>query len=239
VNTAEWPNNPSWSALREGFAFEGNDFKGITTVTDAGILALPSGRLVIYDPASLKDRYSEPFYRYAKNDEKYYLIRSGEYPVVLTQVKATLHGGRILLRNAYASIILQKNSSEITRKLLTPIIDGKPPLKDLPSGQFYDANTEVSMLCVVDETLLLQGMPSIGSQTELESWFDIYLEDWIEVTLASNQEFSYVELPKSCEKMLIVQTGWGDGGYPVIGGFDQNGQLIAIHIDFFVCPTDR
>jgi hypothetical protein len=64
---AEWPNNPSWSALREGFEFEGKDFKGKTTrIVQAGTLQLPSGRLVIYDPSSLDDRYSYKIYPYGK-----------------------------------------------------------------------------------------------------------------------------------------------------------------------------
>lgn len=33
---------------------------------------------------------------------------------------------------------------------------------------------------------------------------------------------------------VILQSGWGDGTYPVIGGYDANGNLERVHIDFLV-----
>ena len=36
------------------------------------------------------------------------------------------------------------------------------------------------------------------------------------------------------ENLILFHSGWGDGVYPVVGGYDSNGKLIAIHTDFFV-----
>ena len=35
---------------------------------------------------------------------------------------------------------------------------------------------------------------------------------------------------------MIIHSGWGDGTYPLIGGYDANGELVAVHIDLFVVP---
>lgn len=41
-------------------------------------------------------------------------------------------------------------------------------------------------------------------------------------------------LAQNGENIIIIHAGWGDGRYPVVGSFDVNHQLLAVHIDFFV-----
>ncbi len=45
-----------------------------------------------------------------------------------------------------------------------------------------------------------------------------------------------IKLPNSKHgnNLVLFHSGWGDGFYPVIGGYDDKGNLVAIHIDFFV-----
>jgi hypothetical protein len=40
------------------------------------------------------------------------------------------------------------------------------------------------------------------------------------------------------ENIVIVHSGWGDGSYPVVGGYDASGRLIRVHIDFLVVFDD-
>lgn len=35
---------------------------------------------------------------------------------------------------------------------------------------------------------------------------------------------------------MVFRSGWGDGHYPTIGGYDAGGALVAVHLDFFVAP---
>lgn len=59
----EWPNNSSWSALREGdFSIGGQLYR--FEVVDCGDLYLPSGRLVACDPFAGMDRGGIPAFRY-------------------------------------------------------------------------------------------------------------------------------------------------------------------------------
>jgi len=36
--------------------------------------------------------------------------------------------------------------------------------------------------------------------------------------------------------IVVFHSGWGDGHYPTISGFDADGALVAVHLDFFVAP---
>ena len=46
-------------------------------------------------------------------------------------------------------------------------------------------------------------------------------------------------LTKNDNNLILFHSGWGDGFYPVIGGFDTAGKLVAVHTDFHVvCPPD-
>jgi Protein of unknown function (DUF4241) len=41
------------------------------------------------------------------------------------------------------------------------------------------------------------------------------------------------------ENILIIHSGWGDGVYPVVGGYDAQGNLVRVHIDFMVVADER
>lgn len=34
------------------------------------------------------------------------------------------------------------------------------------------------------------------------------------------------------ENVVLFSSGWGDGSYPVVGGYDEAGELVRVHIDF-------
>ena len=46
-------------------------------------------------------------------------------------------------------------------------------------------------------------------------------------------------LAKHNENIVIFHSGWGDGSYPVVGGYDAAGKLSAVHIDFMVVFRDQ
>jgi hypothetical protein len=45
-----------------------------------------------------------------------------------------------------------------------------------------------------------------------------------------------IPLPLATEgtNIVISHSGWGDGFYPVVGGYDATGGLVAVHIDLLV-----
>jgi hypothetical protein len=50
-----------------------------------------------------------------------------------------------------------------------------------------------------------------------------------------------VPLPRTPDRanIVIAQSGWGDGVYPVIGGYDADGGLVAVHVDLMVVFDDE
>lgn len=38
------------------------------------------------------------------------------------------------------------------------------------------------------------------------------------------------------ENVVAVCSGWGDGYDAVVGGYDADGRLAAVHVDFFLVP---
>jgi len=38
---------------------------------------------------------------------------------------------------------------------------------------------------------------------------------------------------------VLAHSGWGDGGYPVISGYDAAGVLVAVHIDLYVVVSAK
>jgi Protein of unknown function (DUF4241) len=41
------------------------------------------------------------------------------------------------------------------------------------------------------------------------------------------------------EDTIIIHSDWGDGHYPVVGGYDPSDRLVRVHIDFLVAFEDN
>ncbi|UFH60286.1 DUF4241 domain-containing protein [Sulfurovum mangrovi] len=224
-----WPNNVEWSAMTERvIEVEGERY--LLSQIPCGILKVPSGKLVCCDPFSDMQKKENP----------YVPVPIGEFRVVVTvaDVSSKLDGSHY--REAYASIIFDENAQEVRRKLLSPTIDGQASSEVLKEGEFIGFPVDAGTACFVDAESLLEGMP------EEEKWFDELFDCaeekcWFE--LMDNPDhiregIANIELPLSSQKnnLILFHSGWGDGIYPVIGGYDASGELIAVHIDFFVIP---
>jgi hypothetical protein len=45
-----------------------------------------------------------------------------------------------------------------------------------------------------------------------------------------------IRLPNATDdaNIVICHSGWGDGFYPVVGGYDAAGSLVGVHIDLLI-----
>ncbi len=66
-----------------------------------------------------------------------------------------------------------------------------------------------------------------------DSWFS-RMDDPAQVRAG----IANIPLPLATDgaNLVLFHSGWGDGWYPVIGGYDAGSALVAVHIDFFVIP---
>jgi Protein of unknown function (DUF4241) len=220
---SEWPNSSTWAALLDNETVQVGGYTCVTKVIDCGEVTVPSGRLIVFDPSSLSG---------LQDPHQHYPIPTGTHSVKVTAVNISkLQYGQRVWCNAYASLIIRPQA-EVFRRLLTPIQEGKPLLPDPGPKKFYGVGVDAGMVCFLDERSIFTGLPS-----DKDKWFDYYIDDWVErmVETTNTHEIVNVILPlaRDRENMIIVGTAWGDGSYPVIGGFDSNGRLVSLHLDFF------
>ena len=222
-----WPNNSDWSALKNQTIEIGSDKYKLSTI-DCGKLKLPSGKLICCDPFAGMNKTGNPYIK----------IPPGEYNVVVTlaDVSPDLDGSHI--REAYASLLIDSSEKEVVRNCLQPTTNGIPDRKKLNEGEYYGFGVDAGTACFVDVESLEEGMPE--DDTWYEELFENDKEDcWFE--LMDNPELiregiANIKLPltKNDNNLILFHSGWGDGFFPVIGGYDKNENLTSVHIDFFV-----
>lgn len=212
-----WPNQRAgdWKALSEGdHAVNGHLYR--LRVVDCGELSLPSGQLAVCDPFVGMRRGGNPKVE----------LPPGRYRVRVTLADVCEGGGSDLCA-AYASLLLSSApdlpSRETRRELLIP---GFP----VSSGT----------ACFVDDEALVHGMPpeaywyaGVFENGEPGAWF-ARKEDPNHIGAG----IANLPLPLGRDRwnLVLFPSGWGDGVYPVIGGYDAQDRLVAVHVDFAVIP---
>jgi hypothetical protein len=95
--------------------------------------------------------------------------------------------------------------------------------------------------CFVDEGALGRGMPDerdwlaqIFDNDTPDCWF-AHMDDPAHIRPGlANIPLPLTAKDSSAGNIVIVHSGWGDGVYPVVGGYDATGVLVRVHIDFLV-----
>lgn len=227
-----WPNVAWWGALQDGRVIEqelfGRRLAVSLSVVPCGELKLPYGRLVVCDPFASLEPDRNPHLK----------VRPGAYPVYITVADVSVEGDGSHLREAYATLVLS-DEPELERRALQLLRDGEPPSAEpLAPGEFFGFGVDAGTACFVDDGSVLTGMPApddwyegVFEHGSEHSWFDRMDDpDDIQSNLAN------VPLPLSQDgsNIILIHSGWGDGFYPVVGGFGADGQLVRVYIDFGV-----
>jgi hypothetical protein len=223
-----WPNQATWSAgaAERLVAVDGGSYLAWTI--DCGLLHVPSGELVACDPfASLTSR-----------DNPHVLVPPGKYPVTVTLADVSPGLNRSHIREAYATVRVLERPEAHRRALplarrgeLRPILEG---------DNFIGFTVDAGTACFVDNWSVENCMPD--SDTWHEALFENDRQDcWfsrmddpnhIRVGIAN----IVFPLARNGENVVIIHSGWGDGVFPIVGSFDADDNLIAVHIDFGVIP---
>jgi hypothetical protein len=213
-----------WLALADGAEISAAD-GGVwrLSVVDCGDLVLPQGRLIACDPFSDLE---------GAIDGPHVAVPPGTYPVrvTLADVSGKRDGSHI--REAYVSLLL----------------GGGPEFRRAYEFGFgVDAGT----VCFVDGGVVRSAMPPQEPSTKRNAWWTTWQEimsgwgmrrdkDSWSARMADphhiGKDVANVELPRAQagENIVLVHSGWGDGVYPVISGYDAAGTLVAVHIDLYV-----
>jgi len=225
----QYPNGNNWSALKSEIICNGEDKIKLSNIP-CGKLKLPSGKLIVCDP----------FAGMSKSENSFIQIPPGEYEVIVTlaDVSPNLDGSHI--REAYASLIIDANASENSRKFLELSQSGVPSNQPLNSGEFFGYGVDAGTSCFADAETIEQDMPDqetwyegLFESDDTNCWFNQMDDDKLIRNGIAN-----IPLPmNNGNNLILFHSGWGDGFYPVVGSYDSNGVLIAVHTDFFVVQS--
>ena len=203
-----WPyhRDRDWKALAEG-DHAVNGHPYRLRVVDCGEIFLPSGRLAVCDP----------FAGMRRGGNSIIAVPPGRHRVRVTLADAGAH-----LCSAYASLLLS-SVPEARREPLAPSFP-------------VDSGTA----CFVDDEALSYGMPPE------EDWYlELFETGRPGAWFASKEDPRHIRegianlplpLGRDGSNLVLFPSGWGDGVYPVIGGYDAEGGLVAVHVDFSVIP---
>lgn len=221
-----WPNQSTWSALKNQESLQTEDGPRFLWTVPCGDLALPSGRLVACDPFACLLPHGNP----------YVLVPKGRFPVFVTLADMSAAQDKSHVREAYASIIFS-SAKEATRKAIPLAKDGEA--RHEPEGDnFVGFGVDTGTACFVDDSVVGPCMPDprtwyekLFVNSKPDCWFQLMDDpNHIRAGIAN----ILLPLAKQGENLVLFHSGWGDGTYPVVGSFDSAGQLLAVHMDFFV-----
>lgn len=206
-------SGPVPSPFEDGFYYPAGSV-GLT-VTDLGMLRVPSGRLEACDPFV------------TLGNGPFFAVEPGDYPVRVTvaDVSPTQDGAH--LREAYLSVILADGEAASVEDAQTA--DGRK------SGVFVDAGT----VGFVDHDAVATAMPPDDLEWDCEvfeseepgSWFDLLYDPEYYREGSAN---IVMPLASNGENVVISNSGWGDGVYPVVLTRDADGMPLGLHIDLGV-----
>jgi Protein of unknown function (DUF4241) len=222
-----YPMTDVWHALNDGGVAGMNGEQWPLFVVDAGLLTMPSGRLVTCDPFTMGD------------DERsaVVIVPPGRYLVKVTYADVSDEPGEDHFREAYATIMIDPTATEVSRKIITPAEDDTPPDPCMDDeGNFDGFGVDTGTACFFDADSFTRcaGEDWHDHATDDEdptSWFSQMDDPGHFREGLANVPF---QLSKAGENIILIHSGWGDGTYPVIGGYDADGRLIRVHIDFLV-----
>lgn len=225
-----YPNVEFWSALRSDVLVPvEDDGTYLLSTVVCGDLVLPSGELVICDP----------FAGLRSSDNLSIKVPKGSYRVVVTLAYVSEAKDGSHMREAYMTLMIDEAAIEIRREIITPIAGQEPVPPEMgDDGIYYGFPVDAGTACFVDNQAVTRCMPDennwndeVFDNASPQCWFSRmddpnHIRDGIaniELPLASNGE-----------NIVVVHSGWGDGHYPIVGGYDSADNLVQVHVDFMV-----
>lgn len=216
------PDASTWRALQPGRHII-EDEPHELVVVECGDLVMPSGRLVAADP-----------FVNLRRQNRYFPVPTGSYPVRVT-IDETIE------REMYVSLILAA-TTESERHPLIPFMPDDEHYPASADEYFSGIAVDAGTVCFVDDEAVRRYMPpdeatwleELFDNSSADSWFHL-MDDPAHI----RDGLANIPLPHATDgaNIIISHSGWGDGFYPVIGGYDAQGALAAIHIDLRIFPN--
>lgn len=194
---------------------------------NVGSLSLPSGQVLVRDPLVYLHRDEPPYFL---------AVPAGEYQAELCVVKpddgdcARYAALQTCLSNA-APVYFEE--ALIGTENLTTINDG---------NDFFGFNVDAGLACIAD-TVTRDAFCDFSDQWHQKNpGKNLYDDYFAALFAASYQQHPHYQreggdwlrwqIPGTAYHLIFVQSGFGDGTYPVYFGFDANGAICRLVVQF-------
>jgi Protein of unknown function (DUF4241) len=183
----------------------------VVEVRRAGLLHMPSGRLIMADPALL-DAQVEPFT---------IAIPPGTYPVILAVIRFEQQPTHE--RVAAAKLVVRKEPVVSWELALRP---GEDP-RLLGDGEFFGFGVDTGTASLLDAAAL-SAMVGLVTDDAWEAFIDRHGDD-----LGRRKPVETLD-PGSGANLIAFESGWGDGSYPTWIGRTAAGEAACFVADMLV-----
>lgn len=225
-----------WEAVKEATVcptdlntyFEQEEIMGKSlAVIDIGPCDLPSGKILVRDPL---------VYLFQRDERPYFLTApAGTYRTEVCVVKSD---GEDCDR--YAAVRLRFSDRRAVR--FYEALTGNENLDTLEEGDYFGFNVDAGLACICDETLhqlFCDWDEQWSKEHPNENPYDGYFAALFDENYRRHPEYQRQggdwlnwQIPETDYHLPIFQSGFGDGVYPVYWGFDENGSICQLVIQF-------
>lgn len=194
-------------------------------ILDMGEIEFPTGDILVRDPLVWLNR-----------DEKAYLtsVQRGKYRIETLVVK--------LEEDHYRYALSRVRFTENVTKIYYEALKGDENLDDVDGDSIFGFNVDAGLATIVD-------VATRNAYCDFkDKWYaenpdkNIY-DDFFTEVFANNAEenpnyqreggdWINFKLPNSELSIPMIQSGFGDGRYPVYFGYDENGELCDLVVEY-------
>ncbi|TQS83486.1 hypothetical protein A3207_07785 [Candidatus Methanomassiliicoccus intestinalis] len=193
---------------------------------DFGIVSIPTGVILVRDPLCYLDCEEEPYFTE---------VPPGEFHAVACVVSEDDSDC-----SRYAAVRVQFTKKEAVT--FEEALIGNENLSELEDDEYYGFNVDAGLACICDIAVRDAFCEFYDDWSESNPGKNIY-DDYFAAIFAK----SYAENPKHQREggdwinwivpgtnyhLPIFQTGFGDGTYPVYFGYDADGKICQLVIQF-------
>ncbi len=191
----------------------------------AGTVSIPTGDILVRDPLV-----------WLRRDEAPYFIKvpAGEFPVTIAAVRPKDDAVR------YAAVKVAFTGQRSVRQ--EEALIGHENLDGLEDGSFFGFNVDAGLAAIVD-LRVRDAYCDFSEQFHREHpdgnmYDDYFAELFVQSYQAapalqrSGGDWIAWTIPGTNYQMPIFATGFGDGTYPVYLGYDENGAICSLFIQF-------
>lgn len=196
-------------------------------VMSLGTCSMPSGRLIVRDPLTyLADPHEKPYMD---------LCPKGSFPV---DAAVVISDGDDCDR--YAAVRMRFKDSEPVS--FYEALVGYEDIYRMNDGEYFGFQSDSGLACICDEDAHIAFCEWIEEMTSDNPDFDLYGDVLEEVFLESYRsnpdhqresgDWTSWTIPGTDMDAVLVQTGFGDGAYPVYWGYDSSGSICQAVVQF-------